>query len=124
MDVSRAFLVIGALYLVAGIALGMYMGASQDRSLASLHAHVNLVGFVLGVVFALVYRVFPEMGATALARLHFWLHQVGGLLLTICLYLLLSQTVAEGTIGPVMAVFEAVVWIGVLVFTWNALRRA
>ena len=61
MNISRGFLVIGSLYLLVGIVFGMYMGGTGDHSLAPLHAHINLLGFALMMIFGLVYRQFPEM---------------------------------------------------------------
>ena len=56
MNVSRSFMLVGTLFLIAGIPIGMYMGASGDMALAPLHAHINLLGFVLMMVFGLIYR--------------------------------------------------------------------
>jgi hypothetical protein len=44
MNVSRNFLMIGCLYLLFGILLGMYMGGAGDFSMASVHAHITLLG--------------------------------------------------------------------------------
>ncbi len=90
MSISRSFLVIGSLYLLVGIMFGMYMGATGDHSLAPLHAHINLLGFVLMMIFGLVYRQFPQMTKPILAKVHFWLHQAGSIILLIMLFLLFS----------------------------------
>ena len=106
MNIARNFLVTGVLYLVVGLVMGMYMGGSGDRSLSPVHAHINLLGFTLMVLFAVTYKVFPQMAETGLARLHFWLFQVGTLLLLVALFLMLGGFVAEASIGPVMPVTE------------------
>jgi hypothetical protein len=72
MNIPRSFMVIGSLYLLLGIGFGIWMGASGDHSLSPLHAHINLLGFVLMTVFGLVYRQFPSMAASGLATAHFW----------------------------------------------------
>ena len=120
MNVSRGFLVIGSIYLVLGMCLGLYMGAHEDFKLAPLHAHINLVGFVLMVLFSLTYKVFPAMSGSGLARLHFWMHQIGALLLLVGLWLILTGT----AVGPLMAVPEIVVILGMVIFGWNAYRNA
>ena len=89
MNISRGFLVIGSLYLLVGIVFGMYMGGTGDHSLAPLHAHINLLGFALMMIFGLVYRQFPEMTKPILAKLHFWLHQIGSIILLIKILVIL-----------------------------------
>jgi hypothetical protein len=71
MNVSRNFLLLGVVFLIVGLILGMYMGGSGDHSLAASHAHINLVGFVLSVVFALTYQVYPAMADSMLPTIHF-----------------------------------------------------
>ncbi len=47
MNIPRAFLVTGSLFLIVGIGLGIQMGASGDHSLMPVHAHINLLGFAV-----------------------------------------------------------------------------
>ncbi|MBI1415858.1 MAG: cytochrome-c oxidase [Limimaricola sp.] len=123
MNVSRGFLVMGCLYLIAGISIGMYMGASTDHTLVPAHAHINLLGFTLMSVFGLVYRVVPAMAESGLATAHFWLHQVGTLLLVTMLVLLLTGRIAETAMFPVAPIAEVLVMLGVLSFAANLLRN-
>lgn len=124
MSISRGFLVMGSLYLLVGILFGMYMGGSGDRTLAPIHAHINLLGFTLMTVFGLGYLVMPALAGGNLAKAHFWLHQVGALLLLVALFLMISGRVAEATIGPVMPVAEGAVLVGVLCWVVNIYRNA
>ena len=59
MNVSRSFILMGALFIILGVGIGMYMGGSVDHTLVPVHAHVNLLGFVLPLAFGLTYKVFP-----------------------------------------------------------------
>lgn len=124
MNISRMFLLIGTLYLLVGIGFGMYMGGSGDHTLAPLHAHINLLGFTLMTLFGLGYRVIPGLADSALAKGHFWLHQIGALVLLIGLFLLMTARVAETTIGPVFPVAELAIWLGVLAWAVNLYRVA
>lgn len=124
MALSRNFLIIGALYLVIGILLGSYMGASGDHALAPVHAHINLLGFTLMSVFGLIYRVFPEMAASALARAHFWLHQLGAVVLLVGLFLMMGQIASPDAVGPILPVAELAILLGTLAFLLNLLRAA
>ncbi|WP_431298715.1 hypothetical protein [Tabrizicola sp. BL-A-41-H6] len=122
MNISRSFLVIGSLYLLVGISLGSYMGGSGDHTLAPVHAHINLLGFTLMTVFGLAYRVIPGLADGMLAKAHFWLHQIGALVLLIGLFLMMSGQVAEETIGPMFPVAELAVLLGAVLWAVNLFR--
>ncbi|HEX9857762.1 MAG TPA: hypothetical protein VGA75_05350 [Paracoccaceae bacterium] len=124
MTISRNFLLIGSVYLLVGISLGFYMGASEDHTLSPVHAHINLLGFTLMSIFGLAYRVFPELAGSALATTHFWLHQIGALVLLVALFLEMSGQVAEASLGPVVPVAIVTVLLGMLTFAWNVFRNA
>lgn len=124
MNISRNFLLIGTLYLLVGLAFGMHMGASGDHSLAPLHAHINLLGFVLSVIFALIYRSYPTMAETRLATMHFWLHQIGSIVLVSMLFLLLSGRITDASMVPFAPISELLVVVGTLIFAWNVFRNA
>lgn len=124
MSVSRAFLTIGAVYLLIGLLFGMYMGGSGDYDLAPVHAHINLLGFTLMSIFGLIYRVIPALAEGWMARAHLWLHQLGALVLLLGLYLMLSGRLPEATVGPLMPLAEAAVLIGTLIFAANLWRKA
>jgi hypothetical protein len=62
---------LAVLYLLIGVAMGIAMGASQNFTLRPVH--VNLLGWTTLALSGLIYTVFPDAGATRLARVHFWL---------------------------------------------------
>lgn len=123
MNISRGFLVIGSLYLLVGMGLGMHMGASGDHSLSPVHAHINLLGFALMSVFGLAYRLIPGLAEGWMPKAHFWLHQIGALVLLIGLTLLMTGKVAEASIGPVLGIFELLVLAGTALWTVNLWQR-
>ena len=124
MNVSRNFLVIGSLYILVGILIGTYMGATNDHALLPVHAHINLLGFTLMVIFGLVYRQFPDMAASGLATVHFWLYQVGTLVLLVMLVLLFTSRITEAAMVPLAPIAELAILLGVLCFSWNLYRNA
>lgn len=124
MNISRNFLVIGSAYLLLGILLGMYMGGSGDHKMAPVHAHINLLGFTLMAVFACVYKLFPAMAGGRLATIHFWLHQIGALILIVMLFLLFSGKITEAGMAPLAPIAEVLVLIGGVTFAYNAFRNA
>ena len=124
MNISRAFLVIGSLYILVGFLIGMYMGGSNDHSLLPVHAHINLLGFVLMSIFGLVYRAIPAMADTMLAKAHFWLHQVGILTIVVMIILFFSGRIEEAAMVPLAPLAEGLVFLGGLCFAWNLFRNA
>lgn len=124
MNISRGFLVMGAIYLVVGIVFGSYMGGSGDHSLAPVHAHINLLGFTLMTVFGIGYRLVPGLADGTLPKVHFWLHQVGSLFLLLGLYLMMSGTVDAASIGPIFPVLEGAILIGAVLWLIGVFRHA
>lgn len=124
MSISRGFLLAGAVYLIVGIMLGGYMGASGDHSLTPVHAHINLLGFALMTIFGLAYRLVPGLGDGALPKAHFWLHLVGSLGLLVALTLMMLGKVSEAAVGPLMPVFEGAVLLGVVLWLVGLWRKA
>lgn len=68
---------LAALYLLIGIGVGIMMSASHDFSQKSLHAHINLAGWVSLAIMGVVYLALPALTQSRLALAHFWLHNLG-----------------------------------------------
>ena len=124
MNISRNYLVIGSLYLLVGIILGMYMGGKQDFTLAPVHAHINLLGFTLMTLFGIAYRVLPGLAGNALAKVHFWLHQLGALILLIGLFLLMNGNMDESVASKILPLSEITVFLGMVAWAVNVFRNA
>ncbi len=78
---GRLFLKTAILAGVIGIALGLAMGMMHDFTLAPVHAHLNLVGWVSMFLFGLYYAVVPAADGR-LALWHFGVAAPGMALLT------------------------------------------
>lgn len=79
MDADRIvqrWIVMAVVYLVIGTGFGVYMGASHDHSLYTVHSHISLVGWVSMGLMGLLYRAVPSAAQTRLAAWHFWLYQI------------------------------------------------
>lgn len=122
MNISRAYLLTGSLYLLVGIIFGMYMGGKQDFTLAPVHAHINLLGFTLMTLFGVAYRVMPQLAGNMLAKVHFWLHQVGAFVMLIGLFLLMSGNMTPMTAEKILPVSEIIVFFGMLAWAINVFR--
>lgn len=83
----RAFLRSAVVWLAAGVTLGLAMAAHPPLiALRTAHIHMNLLGFVAMMIFGVGYHVFPRFAGVplhrpALATAHWWLANVGLLLL-------------------------------------------
>lgn len=124
MNLSRAFLLVAVVYILVGLGVGGYMGASNDYTLVPLHAHLNLLGFVLPSIFALVYRAYPAMAQNRMAPIHFWLHQIGTLVLLAMLFLLLSGRIGEAAMVPAAPISELLIMVGTALFGLNLYKNA
>jgi len=124
MNVSRNFLLLGSAFLIVGLVIGMYMGGSGDHKLAASHAHINLLGFVLSVLFALTYKAYPAMIDGQLARYHFWLHLAGALIVNALLFLLLAGVISEAAMVPLAPISELLILVGVVLYGWNVMQNA
>jgi hypothetical protein len=47
---------LASLTALIGVSLGVYMGVFQDHTLAPVHVHLNLIGWVSMFVFGLFYK--------------------------------------------------------------------
>jgi cbb3-type cytochrome oxidase subunit 1 len=116
---SKRFLLCAVGYVVIGMLLGMHMGAQQDFKLAPLHAHMNLVGWVTMALFAWFYNIVPAAAENKLAQIHFWIAQLGMILLIIGLYMVLNENM---TGEPILIIGESLTAISMLIFGYKVWR--
>lgn len=114
---ARTFFILALCYAVAGMVLGIYMAASHDHGEMPTHAHIMVAGWLMSSVFAFFYHLFPAIGAKPMARAHFWVQAVSGIVLVVSLFFLLKGNEA---LEPVTALASIGFLIGTLMFIWNA----
>jgi cbb3-type cytochrome oxidase subunit 1 len=98
--VSAAFFALGALLVLGGMSLGEYMAAHTNFTLAPLHAHINLLGWVTLALMGTFYALTKETYSPKLAWANFILSATGMLAMIPFLYLVLSAPNGEATYGP------------------------
>ena len=116
---ARQFFILAVCYAVAGMALGIHMAASHDHGQMPTHAHID--GGGLGDVLRLRLLLSPvprNRRASRLARAHFWIQAVSGVVLVVSLFFLLGGNEA---IEPVTALASVGFLLGMLLFIWNAM---
>jgi hypothetical protein len=107
---------LSMLYLIVGVSLGIFMGASHDFTLRPVHAHVNLLGFVTLALAGLIYSVFPDAGGSKLAKVHFWLMNLALPVMMVSLGFMLTGNTA---VLPALVASELMMAGAVLAFAAN-----
>jgi hypothetical protein len=111
-NIDSLYVVIGALYLVIGMVLGIVMGIHQDFTLAPVHAHINLVGFSGHCLLGLIYRAWPTLKEGALALVQFLLFVIGSPILLIGIAVAIKSTNAmPAIIGSMLVILGAVLFL-------------
>lgn len=113
------------LFLVAGIALGLAMAATQDHLLMPVHAHVNLLGWVSLFLIGLYDRLHPALDRSRAARLQAGLWILGTLAMTLGLAaLLLGRAAALPFVfgGAILLLLDAL-FLAVLVIAASRSRH-
>jgi hypothetical protein len=117
-NIDRYFVGMGSLVGIVGLVLGIAMGMSEDFSLAPVHAHINLVGWIPMVLFGLAYRSGLARKDRA-AVVHFWTAAAGAVLFPVGLYVAITRQ------QPALAIVGSLLTLASLVlFLVNCLRQS
>src|ERR1700761_5583087 len=122
--ISMAFFSAAVLYALAGMLLGMVMGASNDHTLAPVHAHMNLLGWASLALMGAFYGLAGDLAPAKLAWVNFALSNLGNLITLPLLAMLLR---GDPSVVHVMVVGEVMIVLGMLVFAAalvNVARRS
>ncbi|CAG7637966.1 cbb3-type cytochrome c oxidase subunit I [Paenibacillus allorhizosphaerae] len=111
---------IASVYFVIGVLFGMFMSIAHKFEFASVHAHINLLGWVSLALTGFVYHSFPKAAESKLGKTHFWLHNIGLPIMMIGLIILVS---GGGNTEPVIAVGGVLVTVAVIVFLVNVFKN-
>jgi hypothetical protein len=116
--VARLFFILAIAYAILGLLLGLQMSISQDHSQMPTHAHMMVLGWLMSAVFAFFYHLFPDVGRSRLAQIHFLLTAASGIILLVTLYLFLA---GNPGVEPVLAAASIGFFLGILLFAWVAI---
>ncbi|EKO3441062.1 TonB-dependent receptor [Vibrio fluvialis] len=101
-------------YAILGMLLGIYMAASHNHGQLVTHAHIMLAGFVVSFIYSLCHKLWLTNGDTSLAKVQFWIHQVGVLIMVVGLFLLYGQFIAMEVLDPILALSSILVLVGMV----------
>lgn len=117
---SAWFLRFGVVFALIGVVLGIYMGKAHDFTLMTVHAHINLVGWVSFFLAGLFYAVRPAAD-NRLAVTHIAAALPGMIALTTGIF----GSVTGQAWGPLLAILGSfLVLAGFILFAINVFRHA
>jgi cytochrome c oxidase cbb3-type subunit 1 len=122
---AKAFIRASLVWFVAGIALGLAMAIHPAWIVyRPAHAHMNLVGFVVMMIFGVGYQMLPRffghpIHSRAMAEAHIWLANLG--LAGLVAGFFLAPRIGQAGMS-VVAIGGAVWAIGALGFVYNMWR--
>jgi hypothetical protein len=115
IDISFIFLAV--LCLIGGVIMGIAMGAAHDFQLTPVHAHLNLLGWTSLALFGLIYKAYPVLEISWLAKAHLVLSGSTAFVFPIGIYV----SIAHG--NPALAIAASFVALaGILIFLANLVR--
>ena len=113
MRAHVVFIGLGLIFLVVGMAFGMWMGVAHHLEFAAAHAHWNLVGFVTSCLYGLIHRAYPKLAESRLTWPQCILHVIGVLTFAPGIVLaVLSNQIIPAAAGGIMIILAA------LMFMW------
>jgi len=112
-NIDRAYVMVALLLLVAGELLGFYMGATNDLSMRDTHVAFMLPGFVVLTLYGVLYRLWPAMKDSGLAKVQFWIAVIASFGLVIAAYLI---AIGAGIVAA--AISSALTIIGAALMAW------
>lgn len=71
--IDRAFVGVGLIWLILGMVLGLYMGITANNQLLVVHVAMLMSGFVVLTIYGVIYRLWPALKESALAKAQFWI---------------------------------------------------
>lgn len=123
---TLGFIFAGFSYLTIGATLGvLFFLFPETRALRTVHAHINLVGFVSFLIFGIAYHILPRfrgkpLHSERIAWWQFWTANIG--------LVGMAVSMAWGAYQPLeslrllQAFFSALLLLSVYLFVYNMLR--
>lgn len=126
---DRKYVMTAFGYALLGMLLGMYMAESKNHGQFVTHTHILLIGFVLSFAYALCHKLWLDEKDLKLAKIQYYVHQAGSVLLFGGLFSLYGNFAEESVLGPIMglgsfSVFVAALLMKVLLIRSGKRNRA
>jgi hypothetical protein len=112
---------LAVVYFFAAVALGIWMGATGNHMLLPVHAHLNLLGWVSMAIFWMVGQSFPDTQTGPVARVQFWLYNLG---VPLMLGSLTLRIHGRDNMEPLIGVASMAIGVSVFLFAWLVMAHA
>ncbi|WP_192647401.1 hypothetical protein [Sphingopyxis sp. OAS728] len=116
---ALAFMMAALVFLGFGIALGLYMAATDDHSLSPVHAHLNLLGWVSCAIQGLFHAQMRDLSSKRIMRWQFIAYVGGVVLMMIGLAGVLR---ADERLAMLIAPGTMATLAGLALFAWFVLK--
>ena len=123
---TLGFIYSGMVYLAIGITLGvLFYIAPGTQRLYAVHAHINLVGFVVFLIFGIGYHILPRfrgrpLHSERLAWFQLWVANVGLLGLSVINGLVAYRALKN--VSYLQVLFGALLAVSMYLFIYNMFR--
>ncbi|NMH73101.1 cytochrome-c oxidase [Bacillus sp. RO2] len=111
---------ISVIYFLIGVGIGYYMSTAHAYNLTPVHVHINLLGWTALTLAGIIYILFPAAGKTRLATWHFWLHNIGLLMMMVGLAFVVH---GNDTLLILTIIGANLTTLGVLLFVINVFKN-
>jgi len=72
-QIDRSFVGVSLGWLILGMVLGLYMGITASNQLLVVHVAMLMSGFVVLAIYGMIYRLWPGLKSSPLAKAQFWI---------------------------------------------------
>jgi hypothetical protein len=122
MGFDRRYLTWALGYAIAGMGVGLYMGASGNHGELVAHAHILLIGFAVSFFYAIIHRLWLSRPGNTLAWVQFVLHQAATFVVSVALLLLYGGVAPEATLGPILGAASSGVLLALVLMLVMVIR--
>ena len=119
--IDRAFIGVALIWLILGMVLGLYMGTTANNQLLVVHVAMLMSGFVVLAIYGVIYRLWPALKDSALAKAQFWIAVIAVIGQVIGAYLFATS---GGTQIAVIASSSVLSVVGALLCAWLFLTKS
>ncbi|HWV15446.1 MAG TPA: TonB-dependent receptor [Cellvibrio sp.] len=114
---DRKFAIIGFIYGILGLTLGIYMAASKNHGQLVTHAHIMLLGFMVSMVYAVCHKLWLENTGKLFSLIQFFAHQLGVLMLLSGLFLLYGGFFSGSLLEPLLSMGSIAILLSLVMMT-------
>jgi hypothetical protein len=124
MGYDRRYVIWALGYAVVGLALGIYMAASNNHAELVTHAHILLIGFVVSFIYGIIHKLWLGRPGRGIAVFQFVLHQVAAVTVSCGLFLLYGNMLPASTLDPILGIGSAGVLVAMLLMTYMVITSS